>query len=86
MAASIVGKQDRVIVTESRTHEGLLGGSKTYTENIRGTHIVMPSELQVLPELVGYLDIADGLSPARVKAQYQDYPRVNQRIVKNFKH
>lgn len=81
VAADIIGKQERVDVTESRTHEGLLGGSNTYTENIRETHIVMPSEIQALPELVGYLDIADGSPPARVEVQYRDYPRVNQRLV-----
>lgn len=37
----------------------------------------MSSEIQALPELVGYLDIADGSPPARVEVQYQDYLRVN---------
>ncbi len=59
----------------------LLGNKKTRSESIRETHAVMPSQLQALPPMSGYLLIADGTPPAKVKVSHRSYPPIAQRLV-----
>ena len=74
MMANLIGKQERIDITYGRFRQGL---STTYAhhEQIRETHAVMPSQLQALPPLEGYLTISDGTPPARVKLTAQGYPK-----------
>ena len=51
------------------------------TENLRETHLVLPSELQALPKREGYLTIADGTPPARVKIEPKGYLQQAERFV-----
>ncbi|MEO1187157.1 MAG: type IV secretion system DNA-binding domain-containing protein [Cyanobacteria bacterium J06636_27] len=48
---------------------------------MRETAAVLPSELQNLPSLEGYLVIADGSSPARVKVTPKSYPSDTPRFI-----
>jgi type IV secretory pathway TraG/TraD family ATPase VirD4 len=57
-----------------------VSGSKGVSESIRETQTVLPSELAALPPLTGYLKIK-GQNPAKVKVEYQDYPKRSQRFV-----
>ncbi|EDX82397.1 hypothetical protein S7335_843 [Synechococcus sp. PCC 7335] len=71
--AKTIGKQERIDWMKG-THGGWIfrhGYSKT--ENLRETYLVLPSELQALPKLEGYLTIADGTPPARVKVEPKGY-------------
>lgn len=76
MMANLIGKQERIDVTR-----GAAGWKTSAQEQIRDTHVVLPTELQSLPKLEGYLTIADGTSPAKVKVQPQSYPKISDRFV-----
>lgn len=56
-----IGVQERIDITHSDSGQGL-----SLSEQIRETAAVLPSQLQNLPPLKGYLTIADGSSPALV--------------------
>ena len=79
IGAELIGKQERVEMNYS--YSGAFGMKKTRNESIRETYTVMPSELQSLRPMEGYLLIADGTSPAKVKLTHQSYPTVAQRLV-----
>jgi hypothetical protein len=49
------------------------GGSRSRTTRIERERVVMPSEIQSLPELAGYLAFAGDLPIARVKLVPQHY-------------
>ncbi|MEL6491424.1 MAG: type IV secretion system DNA-binding domain-containing protein [Cyanobacteria bacterium J06621_3] len=79
--AKTIGKQERIDWMKG-THGGWIfrhGYSKT--ENLRETHLVLPSELQALPKLEGYLTIADGTPPARVRVEPKGYLKQAERFV-----
>ncbi|MEO0646301.1 MAG: type IV secretion system DNA-binding domain-containing protein [Cyanobacteria bacterium J06650_10] len=79
--AKTIGKQERIDRMKG-THGGWIfrhGYSKT--ENLRETHLVLPSELQALPKLEGYLTIADGTPPTRVKIEPKGYLKQAERFV-----
>ncbi len=75
--ADLIGKQERLEINDSYT--GLL--RKTQSESIRETYTVMSTEIQALPKLEGYLVIADGTPPAKVKVTPRSYPIVADRLV-----
>ncbi len=77
--AELIGKQERLEITNSYTVA--LGGRKTQSESIRETYAVMPSELQALPPLEGYLLISDGTPPAKVQVTPRSYPPVAKRLI-----
>lgn len=77
MMANLIGKQERIDLT--RTKSGLIRSS--LQEQIRDVHLVLPTELQSLPKLEGYLTIADGTSPAKVRVEPRSYPKISDRFV-----
>lgn len=76
MMANLIGKQERYDVTR-----GASGWKSSAQEQIRDVHLVLPTELQSLPKLEGYLTISDGTSPAKVRVQPQSYPKISDRFV-----
>lgn len=58
--------------------KGLAAGGKSATEAERHVteYVVMPSEMQRLPNLCGYLSLAGDFPLAKVQVQYIDPPRV----------
>lgn len=80
MMANLIGKQERIDTTYGRSSQGLRT-SYSQNEQIRETHAVMPSQLQALPQLEGYLTISDGTPPAQVKLVAQSYPKQAVRFI-----
>lgn len=78
MMANSIGKQERVDVTRGRS-----GWNASSQEQIRDVHLVLPTELQSLPKLEGYLTIADGTSPAKVRIEPRSYPKKSDRFVQS---
>ncbi|MEO0373974.1 MAG: type IV secretion system DNA-binding domain-containing protein [Cyanobacteria bacterium P01_A01_bin.17] len=74
--ASLIGRQERLDYVRNRQTGPPFplwkGGS--VSEQIRETYAVMPTELQNLPSLEGYLTIANGTPPAKVRVTPQSYP------------
>ena len=79
--SKMIGVQERVDVTVSKNYSQSSDGGISQSEQIRETAAVLPSELQNLPPLEGYLCIADGSSPARVKVTPKSYANLAQRFV-----
>ena len=77
--SKMIGVQERIDITVSKSQSN--DGGFSQSEQIRETAAVLPSELQNLPSLEGYLCIADGSSPARVKVTPQSYPTLADRFV-----
>lgn len=65
--ADQIGKQEVIEYTQSKKKGSLF--ERNESESIREKYTVMPSELQSLPSLEGYLTIADGTPPAKVQIQ-----------------
>ena len=63
MMADLIGKQERVDIQRG-IKEGIIPEYHGGSEVIREVHLVMPAELQGLPNLEGYLVIANGTPPA----------------------
>lgn len=78
MGAELIGKQER---RELNSNYSGPFGKVTRSESIRETYAVLPSELQALRPMEGYLLIADGTSPAKVKLSHRSYPTVAERLV-----
>lgn len=57
------------------------GGSRSRTLRIERERVVMPSEIQSLPELTGYVAFAGDIPIARVKLAPQSYPARHPAIV-----
>ena len=79
--SKMIGVQERIDVTVSKNYSQSNDGGLSQSEQIRETAAVLPSELQNLPPLEGYLCIADGSSPARVKVTPKSYPTRANRFV-----
>ncbi|NMG09756.1 type IV secretion system protein VirD4 [Brasilonema sp. UFV-L1] len=79
--SKIIGVQERIDVTLSKNYSQSNDGGYSQSEQIRETAAVLPSELQNLPPLEGYLCIADGSSPARVTVIPKSYADKTQRFV-----
>ena len=71
-----IGVQERIDITHSDSGQGL-----SLSEQIRETAAVLPSQLQNLPPLKGYLTIADGSSPALVEIKPKSYPSHAERFL-----
>ncbi|MBT9317749.1 type IV secretion system DNA-binding domain-containing protein [Leptothoe spongobia] len=80
--ANVIGKQERVEHTRSKSIIPGIGGARE-SEQIRETHAVMPAELQALPSLEGYLSIANGTPPAKVRVEPRSYPVQAERFIPN---
>ena len=79
--AKTIGKQERIDWMKSKHKGWVLPKGSSRTENLRETHLVLPSELQALPKLEGYLTIADGTPPARVKIEPRGYIKQAERFI-----
>ena len=79
--SKMIGTQERIDVTVSKNYSQSNDGGLSQSEQIRETAAVLPSELQNLPPLEGYLCIADGSSPARVKVTPKSYPTIANRFI-----
>lgn len=78
--SKMIGIQERIDITQSKTYQDN-GSSSSKSQQIRETAAVLPSELQNLPSLEGYLVIADGSSPAKVKVTPKSYPSDTPRFI-----
>ena len=85
--AQIIGKQERVDFTNNhnRSHNysgkgAGHGSSEGESEQIREVYAVMPSQLQDLPDLTGYLKIS-GLPAAQVRLKVQHFPVQAERFI-----
>lgn len=79
--AKTIGKQERIDWMKGKQKGWVLPHGSSQTENLRETHLVMPSELQALPKLEGYLTIADGTPPARVRIEPRGYLKQAERFI-----
>jgi len=80
MMADLIGKQERVDIQRG-IKEGIIPEYHGGSEVIREVHLVMPAELQGLPNLEGYLVIANGTPPARVRVEPRGYAKRAVRFV-----
>ncbi len=80
IGAELIGKVERREL--NTTYSGMFGLNRSRSESIRETYAVMPSEIQALPKLEGYLLIADGTSPSKVRITPQSYPTVAKRLIR----
>ena len=80
MMADLIGKQERVDIQRG-IKDGIIPEYHGGSEVIREVHLVMPAELQGLPNLKGYLVIANGTPPARVRVEPKRYPKGAERFV-----
>jgi type IV secretory pathway TraG/TraD family ATPase VirD4 len=82
-----IGSREQIDVTESQAYQSPVSilPQKTKTQQIREVRAVMPSELQSLPSLTGYLAIADGSPPAKVQLTPRNYPKSADRLIKRPK-
>lgn len=85
--AQVIGKQERVDFTNNRNRSQNYSGRGTghgssygESEQIREAYAVMPSQLQDLPDLAGYLKIS-GLPAAPVQVRIQDFSARAERFV-----
>ena len=84
--AKTIGRHERIDWRRGTSTSGLFGFGTSRQQELRDTHLVLPSELQALPKLEGYLTIADGTSPARVKVEPKGYVKQAERFVPRTKH
>ena len=80
IGAELIGKVEKREL--NTTYSGMFGSKRSRSENIRETYAVLPSEIQALPKLEGYLLIADGSSSAKVKITPQSYPSIAKRLIR----
>ena len=80
LGARVIGRQERIDRLESHSSSGSLLGAFSKSESIRETYAVLPSELQALPKLQGYLAIADGTPAAKVQITPKSYPCISSRL------
>lgn len=84
LGANLIGKQERIERLKSASHPtsnvlvALLSDPRS--ESLRETYAVLPSELQSLPKLEGYLSISDGTPAAKVKIAPRSYDPVAARL------
>jgi hypothetical protein len=82
--AKLIGQQERVDITSGSSNSYSSSGqqsSSSANQQIRETYAVLPSQLQNLPRLEGYLTIADGSPPARVQVTPQSFGRKADRFI-----
>ncbi len=79
--SKLIGTQERIDTTQGTTDTPGQRQSRSRTEQIRETPAVLPSELQNLPPLEGYLVIADSSTPAKVTIEPKNYPKKTARFV-----
>lgn len=79
--SQLIGSQERLDITRGKS--GNWAGNANYSQNeqIRETRTVMPSQLQLLPPLEGYLLIANGTKPAPIKITPKTYTSTTSRKV-----
>ena len=85
--ARVIGKQERVELTNNRNRSRSssskgAGSGSSYGENeqLREAYAVMPSEIQNLPDLKGYLKISD-LPAAKIQVKIRDFFRKAERFI-----
>jgi type IV secretory pathway TraG/TraD family ATPase VirD4 len=81
LCSKLIGGQERLETTQGQSGSGWLSENRSVNQQIRETFAVLPSELQALPPLDGYLLIADGTKPAKVKLTPKAYPSKASRFV-----
>ena len=87
--AKIIGKQEYRYLAEnhSRSHRSGNGGSSrtdSFNEQIRESYAVLPSEIANLPDLRGYLKIAEYCAPIRLKPK--NFPLRARKFVTRSNH
>ena len=84
--SKLIGEQEIEQITQSW---GVKGDDVTerkltgLSQHITKRPVVSPAELQSLPNLQGYLFIADGENPAKVEITPKQYPKVAERFILN---
>jgi Type IV secretion-system coupling protein DNA-binding domain len=81
LCSKLIGSQERLETTQGRSGNSWFSETRSVNQHIRETSAVLPSELQGLPPLEGYLLIADGTKPAKVKVTPTAYPLKASRFV-----
>ncbi len=89
LGANLIGRQERIDRLKSASHpsSNVLAAllSDPRSESLRETYAVMPSELQGLPKLEGYLAISDGTPAAKVKITPRSYDAIAPRLERRGK-
>lgn len=85
--AQIIGKQEYIFITNNRSqssHSERGGRGRTVSENeqLREGYAVLPAELQNLPDLRGYLKLAE-FPAAAVEVKIKKFPAIAERFVFN---
>lgn len=81
LCSKLIGGQERLETTHGKSGNGWFSETRSVNQQIRETFAVLPSELQTLPPLEGYLLIADGTKPAKVRVTPAAYPLKASRFV-----
>ncbi|WP_223280335.1 type IV secretion system DNA-binding domain-containing protein [Nostoc sp. PA-18-2419] len=81
LCSKLIGGQERLETTQGKSSNGWFSETRSVNQQIRETFAVLPSELQALPPLEGYLLIADGTKPAKVRVTPTDYPLKASRFI-----
>jgi len=89
LGANLIGRQERIdrLKSASTPTSNVLAAllSDPRSESLRETYAVMPSELQGLPKLEGYLAISDGTPAAKVKITPRSYDAIASRLERRGK-
>lgn len=84
LGANLIGRQERIerLKSAHTPSSNVLAAllSDPRSESLRETYAVMPSELQGLPKLEGYLAISDGTPAAKVKITPRSYDAIAPRL------
>lgn len=89
LGANLIGRQERIdrLKSAHTPTSNVLAAllSDPRSESLRETYAVMPSELQALPKLEGYLAISDGTPAAKVKITPRSYDAIAPRLERRGK-
>ncbi|MHB1620877.1 MAG: type IV secretion system DNA-binding domain-containing protein [Sulfuricella sp.] len=72
--AKFLGDMQVKRITQSKNQSG---GADNWSEQITSDKIVMPAEIQNLPDLTGYLNLAGDFPIAKIKTEYQEFRIIN---------
>lgn len=83
--SDIIGKQEIISTSTNRSQsfnaKSGNGRNTTQSETIRESHCVLPSQLQKLKDLRGYINFSDMNEISKVKVKYKKFKAKNQRFV-----
>jgi|GEM_PF-5028614 len=80
-ASRMFGEHELVRETSNENASKMMKGH-SYSEQHAKERIILPSQIQSLPDLEGYLKLAGGLPATEIKTRYVDRKQIAERIVR----